>query len=510
MSNRDTETAYHYHEQTKHSYRSVRSDAHSLDFSNQPVPFKTYPGLKPIPLSHRWEETEITALSAVSAITSPTKEERIPSFSDLARLLNYSAGVIKQRKYPGGTLVFRAASCTGALYQVELYVVCGDLPDLPAGIYHFSPKDFALYRLREGDYRAVVAQASGEEPNVLAAPALILSTGTYWRNAWKYRARTYRHFGWDNGTIVAHLLSMGSALQLPTQLVLGFVDRELNQLLDLDIQREVTLSIVSLGITTQKATEPSPKVEVLELPTLPLAEREVDYPEMRTLHSATSLLSEKEVALWRGETPIQTLPAPEGPVWKLDPDPARAPDSIEKVIRRRGSSREFEHKTLSFQEFSTMLYCSAQGLSADFLEPAGVLLNDWYLIVNAVEDLPSGAYVLHREGWLLELLKEGDFRNQAGFLGLEQRLPRDASANVFFLADLEPILKQLGNRGYRAVQLEAGILGGKLYLTAYAQRLGATGLTFYDDAVIEFFSPHAQGKSAIFLMALGHGKKGLF
>ncbi len=509
MLNRDTQTAYHYHEQTKHSYRSVRSDTHSLDFSNQPIPFKTYPGLKPIPLPHPGEETEITALSAVSAVTSPTKEENIPDLSDLARLLYFSAGVIKQNKYPGGTLVFRAASCTGALYEVELYVVCGDLPDLPAGIYHFSPKDFALYRLREGDYRAVVAQASGEEPNVVAAPALILSTGTYWRNAWKYRARTYRHFGWDNGTIVAHLLAMASALQLPTQCVLGFVDRELNQLLDLDSQREVTLSIVSLGTTTQKATEPSTKVEVLELPTLPLAEREVDYPEMRILHSATSLLSEKEVTLWRGKTPTQTLPAPEGPVWKLDPNPERAPDSIEKVIRRRGSSRQFKHKTISFQEFSTMLYCSAQGISADFLEPTRLLLNDWYLIVNAVEDLPSGAYVLHREGWLLELLKEGDFRNEAGFLGLEQNLPRDASANVFFLADLEPILKQLGNRGYRAVQLEAGILGGKLYLAAYAQRLGATGLTFYDDAVIEFFSPHAQGKSAMFLMALGHGQKGL-
>ena len=509
MSNRDTETAYHYHEQTKHSYRSVRSDAHSLDFSNQPVPFKSYPGLKPIPLLHPWEETEISALSAVSAVTSPTKEERIPDLSDLARMLYFSAGVTKQKNYPGGTLVFRAASCTGALYEVELYVVCGDLPDLPAGIYHFSPKDFALYRLREGDYRAIVAQASGEEPNVVAAPALILSTGTYWRNAWKYRARTYRHFGWDNGTIVAHLLAMGSALQLPTQLVLGFVDRELDQLLDLDSQREVTLSIVSPGTTTLQATEPSTKVEVLGLPTLPLSEREVDYPEMRTLHSATSLPSEKEVALWRGEIPIQTLPAPEGPVWKLDPDPERAPDSIEKVIGRRGSSRQFEHKTISFQELSTILYCSAQGIPADFLEPTGVLLNDWYLIVSAVEGLPSGAYVLHRQSWLLELLKEGDFRKEAGFLGLEQRLPADASANVFFLADLEPILKRLGNRGYRAVQLEAGILGGKLYLTAYAQRLGATGLTFYDDAVVEFFSPHAQGKSAIFLMALGHGKKGL-
>ncbi|MCZ6484813.1 MAG: hypothetical protein O6826_03860, partial [Acidobacteria bacterium] len=107
--------------------------------------------------------------------------------------------------------------------------------------------------------------------------------------------------------------------------------------------------------------------------------------------------------------------------------------------------------------------------------------------------------------WELELLKEGNFRSKAGYLGLEQALPADASANIYFLADLKPILKRFGNRGYRAVQLEAGILGGKLYLAAYAQRLGATGLTFYDDDVIEFFSPHAEGKSAIFLMALGPG-----
>jgi hypothetical protein len=40
---------------------------------------------------------------------------------------------------------------------------------------------------------------------------------------------------------------------------------------------------------------------------------------------------------------------------------------------------------------------------------------------------------------------------------------------------------------HRAVQLEAGIIGGKIYLTAYAQYLGATGLTFYDDDVVSFF-----------------------
>jgi hypothetical protein len=42
-----------------------------------------------------------------------------------------------------------------------------------------------------------------------------------------------------------------------------------------------------------------------------------------------------------------------------------------------------------------------------------------------------------------------------------------------------------------------------MYLAAYSQKLGASGLTFYDDDVVNFFSPHARGKSAIFLMALG-------
>jgi len=37
--------------------------------------------------------------------------------------------------------------------------------------------------------------------------------------------------------------------------------------------------------------------------------------------------------------------------------------------------------------------------------------------------------------------------------------------------------------------------------------MGATGLTFYDDDVTRFFSPHAEGKSAIFLVAVGKGAR---
>jgi hypothetical protein len=75
--------------------------------------------------------------------------------------------------------------------------------------------------------------------------------------------------------------------------------------------------------------------------------------------------------------------------------------------------------------------------------------------------------------------------------------------DIFFLADLKRILERYGNRGYRAIQLEAGAIGGRIYLAAYGHHLGATGLTFFDDDVINFFSPHAGDKSAIFLLAIG-------
>src|SRR5207247_2278772 len=78
----------------------------------------------------------------------------------------------------------------------------------------------------------------------------------------------------------------------------------------------------------------------------------------------------------------------------------------------------------------------------------------------------------------------------------------DKAASIT-LAQLSTIL-DYATRGLPADSLEPpGPRLNDLYLTAYAQHLGATGLTFFDDDVIEFFSPHAKDKSAIFLLAIG-------
>jgi SagB-type dehydrogenase family enzyme len=508
IDNRNLEAAWTYHDATKHSYASIRTNPHFMDWSNQPLPFKIYPTLEPLRLPSEVRQTGVAALSAI-AESVPAQTNGTPDLEAVAQLLYLSAGITRKRSYSGGEIYFRAAACTGALYEVELYLVCGDLANLDASVYHFAPAEFGLRRLRAGDYRRVLLEATGGEPAIAHAPLTIVCTCTYWRNAWKYQARTYRHFGWDNGTLLANLLAVATALGLPARVVCGFADAAVNRLLDVDPQREVAFSLVALGHAAALPPPTPAEISPLRLETVPLSQREVDYPLMREIHVASSLDSAEEVEAWRGQTPVTVFPPPTGPIIQLQPlsDAEMPRDPIEQVIQRRGSTRKFDRSPITLPQLSTMLDRATRGVSADFLDPPGAQLNDLYLIVHAVERLRPGAYVFHRGRGVLECLKQGNFRADAGYLGLEQELPADAAVDIFFLADLRPILQRFGNRGYRAVQLEAGILGGKLYLAAYALRLGATGLTFFDDDVTSFFSPHAEGKSAIFLVAVGHSAK---
>jgi SagB-type dehydrogenase family enzyme len=506
MNNRNVQAAWNYHNRTKHSYWSVRSDPHFLDWANRPLPFKIYPKIEPFPLPRDVPQTGVAALSAVSEPARSSRADRVPDLQDLARILFFSAGITKERAHPGGRVYFRAAACTGALYEIELYLVTGDLPGLEGGVYHFNPGDLSLRLLRKGDFRGNLGQATSMEPAVVHAPVTIICTGTYWRNAWKYQARTYRHFGWDTGTLLANMLAVSGASGQAAEIVLGFVDAAVNRLLDLDTRREVSLCLVPIGHTLNSALPAPKEAPALGLETIPLSQHETEYRAMLQMHDASSLESEQEVTEWRRNQPVLLSSALAGEAIRLQPLPEeeQPKDTIEQVILRRGSTRRFDKTaSITLTQLSTVLDCVTRGLPADFLAPHGAQLNELYLIVHSVEGLKPGAYFFHRHRRALELLDEGEFRATAYHLGLEQELPADACVDVFFLADLTRILGRYGNRGYRAVQLEAGAIGGKLYLAAYAQHLGGTGLTFFDDDVIEFFSPHAKGKSAIFLVAIG-------
>jgi SagB-type dehydrogenase family enzyme len=501
VGNGDIAATWAYHNGTKHSVTSVRSDPHFLDWEIMPRPFKVYPDLPPIRLPREVTGSSMRALDALGDCGEISSNTPI-GLTQLTPLLYLSAGVLRRRKSPLGETYFRAAACTGNLHHIDLYLVAGDLTDLPAGVYQFAPHDLSLRRLRAGDWRASLHEAVASEPSVVGAPATLVLASTYWRNSWKYRARAYRHCFWDAGTLLANLLALAAARSIAARVVLGFVDKLIENLLDLDPAKEGALCVVALGrgAARNPPTAPGPS-EPLHLPTLPLSPREIDYAAIREMHAASSLTSVKEVEAWRGPM-ASSLGVFPGTMARLEAADA-PPEPIEKVIRRRGSTREFAHREIDRAVLATILHASTRGLSADFLEPraqrAGL-----YVIVNAVTGLAPGAYVYDRERQALHLIREGEFRREAGYIALGQALGADSAACIYWLTELAPLLDRLGNRGYRAAQLEAAIGGGKVYLAAYAHGIGATGLTFFDDDVIHFFSPAANGRSVMFLAAIGH------
>ena len=233
---------------------------------------------------------------------------------------------------------------------------------------------------------------------------------------------------------------------------------------------------------------------------MPLSASEVPYPLLVEAYTDSRLDGEAEVSDWReqiGAPPVAAPPSDR--LVALPPPQPISGRALADTIRARGSTREFSGAAIDAAQLSSALYHATRGADAD-VPPR---LVDLYLAVHAVDGLEAGVYAYHSAPHALELIRAGDVRRESAELCLGQALGGMSSATVFFLADLDRVLGALGNRGYRAANLEAGLIGGRLYLAAYAQRFGATGLTFYDDEVVRFFSPHSRGKDALFVTALG-------
>jgi SagB-type dehydrogenase family enzyme len=525
--------ATEYHDRTKHATGDF-GDAPERDYGTYPRPFKAYRDRARIDLS-AVRAPVLPALSVIAesaadplAGTEQSSRDRIDA-ETVGSLCYYAAGVKAEREYSvdeiDHPMYFRAASCTGNLHHIDAYAICAGLDGLDAGVYHFDPATFSLDVLREGDFRGVLAEAAGDGPAtggdataVADAPVTVAVTSEWWRNAWKYRKRTYRHAFWDSGTVVANLLGTAHALDLPASVVAGFDDRAVADLLGVDPRIEAPLELVPVG--SGDPTGESPVVDRLSSET-------VSQPEHDRTHElphevwATSALDDGEVAAaWRDRVrdalPVGTVPAGDGERVPLDPvdHGTEVARPLRSAISRRRSCREFADEPLSRRKLGTVLDRATRGVPGDWTDRSapgggdgvgatGLQFNDVYALVTDVEGVPDGSYQFHSEAAALEWLGDATSADQT-HLALDQEWAGDAHVNVYCMTDVDEVVEALGDRGYRLAQLEAGVVLGRLYLATYAHRpLGGTGLTFYDDEVTDHFSPRAADQTPTTMFALG-------
>src|ERR1700688_5162118 len=71
--NKDTERLFAYHQATKHTYHSVRTNARYLDWHNQPDPFRSFEGAPIIDLPPDPGFPNMGTFAAMAALAEKTK-----------------------------------------------------------------------------------------------------------------------------------------------------------------------------------------------------------------------------------------------------------------------------------------------------------------------------------------------------------------------------------------------------------------------------------------------------
>ena len=533
--NNDILYSINYHEMTKHSEFSVMNSNYYLDWSNRPKPFKVYKDLSSFPLPIDFPHPTLNAITAVSnlsidnesldnkiqitSLSSSKDVSKITTLSDLSSLLFYSCGITRVMRFNSVDYYMRAASATGALYPIEIYVVTKGLgPELDAGVYHFNPGEFSLIAIHKGDHRNFLGPIAGNNTDVTTSPVSLIFTSYAWRNAWKYQSRSYRHWFWDAGVIVSNLLAVAGSMHLYPRLIMGFMDDQLNRLLGLEDQKEASILIAALDVDSMKnnaSQEQSMHEKILDSPTpkvYPLSLEEIDYPEIWKAYNSSKLFDSAQVSKWisykrNGEVDKLDKKDNSNPgilrqYFLLKPYVDDNGPDIGNTILKRGSTRQFSRLPISFLTLSNILLNSTKGIPMDYKNDSDSLI-DLYIVVNSVDGLEKGGYFFNLRNNSIDLIRYRPGHNISGHLCLDQSLFADASVVIFIMTDLKHVLDILGNRGYRAVQMEAGITAGKIYLLSYASGLGASGSTFYDNEVTEFFSPHSKQKETLIAIGVG-------
>ncbi len=473
-----------YHQRTKHSVESIRTGGYSLDWDNEPPRFKRYLDLKAGPLPS-FRNSGVAAHAAVAASARPDGERPL-DVEVLSHLLFHAGGVSRTVRTAMGEFHFRTYASAGALYPIELYVVAGAVVGLNPDVYHYAPREHGLHRVRRGDGRGALG-LGGASPGA----ACVVMTGVPWRTAWKYGARGFRHLSWDAGTMLANLLAAAAAQGIRSRVLLGFVDEAVDAVLGIDGSTEFSLCVIALG---RGEEPPTTRIEPTDLRVAPLGPRPVSDPEIESAREAVRLRTEGEVRGFRRERPDGPVGA--GPVIRSDPqgEAELSEDPLEEVVRRRGSSRRLAGRGMPMAEYEVIVDRALSGLPGDWRSPGPRA----FVSAHALEGLPSGAYeYLPSLGF--RPIVEGAFRARVAHLCLDQRLGADAAATTFLMADLDRFLESLGGRGYVAAQIEAAVAAGRMYLGAYAQCLGASGITFFDDEARAFFRTEAEPMLAVVL-----------
>ena len=411
-----------YHQNTKHSYLSVRTNPNRVDWNNPPNRFKNY--------SESFQRIHLDSQN-----------------------LNYNflylvSGITAKKTYPGIEYYLRVNPSAGALYPNEVYFQVRDVDGFEDGIYHLEVSTSSVVKLQKLKKDEGIENILGFDFYVEGFIFFISSL--YFRSSWKYKNRAFRYCLLDAGHLIGSIEASAYLFDKEFEVIYDFSKEKLNSFFSFD-EKEFFNSICLVG----KKKEGKKNPFNLNLPTIDGSSYEegkisffVKNELIQQAYKDSLKVKDKNINSKKSNFYFQK-------------------EKFQDTIFKRRSIREFTKQAISKLEFESILNILNEPITSDCDEQV-----DIFYTINRVEGLPLGLY---KNG---KLVKNGDFIQKAGYLCLEQDLGKD-SAVTFFLTSKSQNYQEsyqkagiIGHRLYLASN----------YLDIGCSGIGA----YYDDEVCEF------------------------
>ena len=364
----------------------------------------------------------------------------------LGDLLALTYGVTRVDWGDGGIRAGRPVPSGGAAYPGELYLAA------EFGLSHYLPSAHALERLQGADLRRQVVDALDARP--AERPALILLlTSRHEANLAAYGSFGHKLQTLDTGVIAGQALSLIEAAGAEAGIHTRFDEEKLNQLLGLDPKIESVRAVVTAGLGND---EPIPV-----------------------------------------------------PAFSTDPGATQA-GIPRKIMARRTAADGFESVSVPLPRILEILDAAAQEIPSDIRGGHGAEFAtlDLYCTSNRVDGLAPACYRRSAASGALVKVRDTTDPKMLFPAGGEAELAHfQAACTLMIVGDYEHGYRVHGDRWYRMLNLQAGILSQRVGLAATGLGLGSMLRCDYQTKVADRLIHAAPGRTVLVtvLVGLEHG-----
>ncbi|HEX4221290.1 MAG TPA: SagB family peptide dehydrogenase [Pseudonocardiaceae bacterium] len=430
---------------------------------DEPLKFKIYRGLPRRPLTTR----------------IPRQLTEVAEFDEtaLSTFLRYAYGLSRQEFDTNGTWPYhRMVASARCLFGVQLYVC------LAEGVYHYDAPHHALVQLRDGDHRQLLAHSTGraDTPEAVFVLSALLS-----KTAYIYRDYAYRLCTQEAGLLTGNIELIARTMGLRAHVHHQFLDEPVDKLLGLDRDEEPALLVLPLHATNAEhrtiattARELAATMEPIDPPIVHSGLKVTrDCPTLTKVNRASF---RTDTTSFRAAEPA----APEVPdVEPLSLPEIELPDlNLADVLRTRDSGPGIFRPVASRVdgvELWARLAKIRNGVTSDAVPAGAPIPFEIFLTVADLTGIPAGSYRLDQKTAALHPIGGPEAITAIERVTIPGPIFQDMNAVVHLVGDRDWAFDTFGDRGYRVINQEAGLLAHRVCIAAAAQGLSGRVINAY-------------------------------